>query len=136
MFETPTTPISPSLDDPMNQKCAADILSPNVAKRGGVIKKGAVTEGGKTEVISSEPVNMQMLHDGVFVVPDKPSASSSRAVSAIRAGQTRSDSEASSIHMEVDETSACTEKGGNTDIDSGIENMEVTPPVYVKPFVM
>lgn len=117
----------------MNQKC--DILSPNVAKR-GVVKKGAVTEGGKTEVISSEPVNMQVLHDGVFVVPDKPSASSSRAISAIRAGQTRSDSEASSIHMEVDETSACTEKGGNTDIDSGIENMEVTPPVYVKLLVV
>ncbi|GLV34489.1 Ubiquitination factor E4B [Carabus blaptoides fortunei] len=126
VFETPTTPISPSLDDPMNQKCS-DIFNPNVTKR-GVSNKGAVsvTEDGKIEVIGSESAgNIQVLHDGVFVMPDKPSASSSRAVSAIRAGQTRSDSEASSIHMEVDETSVCTEKGANTDIDSGIENMEV-----------
>lgn len=75
---------------------------------------------GKTE----QYVGMEQ--DGVFVVPEKPSAtpSGSRAVSVVRVSQTRSDSEASS-HMEVDEPSGCTEKGGNTDIDSGIENMEV-----------
>lgn len=39
----------------------------------------------------------------------------------------RSDSETSSIHMEVDEVSGCADKvAGNTDIDSGFENMEVS----------
>lgn len=72
----------------------------------------------------------------IFIAPEKPDssgASSSKAVNQIR-GQTRSDSEASSIHMEVDETSQCTEKGGNTDIDSGIENMEVKKVCIVQFF--
>lgn len=67
-----------------------------------------------------------MIQECSFIVPEKPEsscASSSRVANVIRV-QTRSDSEASS-HMEVDETSQCTEKG-NTDIDSGIENMEVS----------
>lgn len=65
--------------------------------------------------------------ENVFQVPSKPIdinvPSSSKPREHPRAPQ-RSDSETSSIHMEVDEVSA--EKiGGNTDIDSGIENMEV-----------
>lgn len=64
-------------------------------------------------------------YECTFQVPSKPidinvPSSSKRAT---RPPQ-RSDSETSSTHMEVDEVSA--EKlGGNTDIDSGIENMEV-----------
>lgn len=44
-----------------------------------------------------------------------------------RASMQRSDSETSSVHMETDENTGTTDKGnnGNTDIDSGIENMEV-----------
>lgn len=110
----------------MGQKCP-DILSPNLTKK--PIKSGDCNNGdiksqtGQSEVC--EP--MHLVQDGVFVVPEKPGAapSSSRAVINIRAGQTRSDSEASSIQMEVDENNSCNEKGGNTDIDSGIENMEV-----------
>lgn len=64
-------------------------------------------------------------YENTFQVPSKPIdinvPSSSKRAS--RPPQ-RSDSETSSTHMEVDEVSA--EKlGGNTDIDSGIENMEV-----------
>ncbi|XP_044253730.1 ubiquitin conjugation factor E4 B [Tribolium madens] len=63
--------------------------------------------------------------EGVFQVPSKPidmpSSSKSR-----RMPPQRSDSETSSIHMEVDEASGCADKAGaNTDIDSGFENMEV-----------
>lgn len=64
-------------------------------------------------------------YENTFQVPSKPidinaPSSSTRGP---RPPQ-RSDSETSSTHMEVDEVS--TEKlGGNTDIDSGIENMEV-----------
>lgn len=63
--------------------------------------------------------------ENTFQVPSKPiditvPSSSKRGP---RVPQ-RSDSETSSTHMEVDEVGA--EKlGGNTDIDSGIENMEV-----------
>lgn len=97
IFETPTTPITPNSDD---SKCS-DIT--NVPKK--VVKIAAVS----------------ILEEKPFVVPDSFGASSSKTS---KTGQTRSDSEASSIHMEVDEHS-CNEKGANTDIDSGIENMEV-----------
>lgn len=63
--------------------------------------------------------------EAVFQVPSKPidMPSSSRH----NRPPQRSDSETSSIHMEVDEASGCADKaGGNTDIDSGIENMEVS----------
>lgn len=66
--------------------------------------------------------------EGVFKEPSKPidiqipSSSKQRS----RAPPVRSDSETSSIHMEVDEVSGCADKmGANTDIDSGFENMEV-----------
>ncbi|KAF7278364.1 hypothetical protein GWI33_008496 [Rhynchophorus ferrugineus] len=70
----------------------------------------------------------QMEGAGVFKEPSKPidiqMPSSSKQRS--RAPPVRSDSETSSIHMEVDEASGCADKmGGNTDIDSGFENMEV-----------
>lgn len=66
--------------------------------------------------------------DGIFKEPSKPidihMPSSSKGRS--RAPPQRSDSETSSIHMEVDEVSGCADKiGANTDIDSGFENMEV-----------
>ncbi|XP_018324068.1 ubiquitin conjugation factor E4 B isoform X2 [Agrilus planipennis] len=62
--------------------------------------------------------------EGVFQIPSKPIDMPSSSKHARHLPQ-RSDSETSSIHMEVDEASGCAEKGGNTDIDSGIENMEV-----------
>ncbi|CAG9813429.1 unnamed protein product [Phaedon cochleariae] len=66
--------------------------------------------------------------EAVFKEPSKPidinMPSSSKVHS--RAPPQRSDSETSSIHMEVDEVSGCADKiGANTDIDSGFENMEV-----------
>lgn len=73
--------------------------------------------------VESANVLEQNRFDGVFQVPSKPidvPASSSRHN---RQPPQRSDSETSSIHMEVDEASGKT--AANTDIDSGIENMEV-----------
>ncbi|CAH1129076.1 unnamed protein product [Ceutorhynchus assimilis] len=66
--------------------------------------------------------------EGVFKEPSKPidiqMPSSSKQRS--RAPPVRSDSETSSIHMEVDEASGSADKiSANTDIDSGFENMEV-----------
>ncbi|EFA08149.1 ubiquitin conjugation factor E4 B [Tribolium castaneum] len=73
----------------------------------------------------SPPTTPEKDFEGVFQVPSKPidmpSGSKSR-----RPPPQRSDSETSSIHMEVDEASGCADKAGaNTDIDSGFENMEV-----------
>ncbi|XP_017783423.1 PREDICTED: ubiquitin conjugation factor E4 B isoform X1 [Nicrophorus vespilloides] len=79
------------------------------------------------------PMNVEMKEDitrkyeNVFQVPSKPIdigvACGSRT--RTRPPPQRSDSETSSIHMEVDEVSGEKVGGGNTDIDSGIENMEV-----------
>ncbi|KAJ8943288.1 hypothetical protein NQ318_017306 [Aromia moschata] len=67
--------------------------------------------------------------EGIFKEPSKPidiNMPSSSSKARARAPPQRSDSETSSIHMEVDEASGCADKiGGNTDIDSGFENMEV-----------
>lgn len=64
-----------------------------------------------------------------FLVPSKPidiDGTKSSMRHKPRPPQ-RSDSETSSIHMEVDEVIGCADKTtGNTDIDSGIENMEVS----------
>ncbi|KAF5288784.1 hypothetical protein FQA39_LY15275 [Lamprigera yunnana] len=62
-----------------------------------------------------------------FQIPSKPiDMPSGSAVREYRHNPPqRSDSETSSIHMEVDEVGGCTDKTANTDIDSGIENMEV-----------
>lgn len=126
VFDTPTTPITPGSDD---SKCS-DIS--NSSKK--VTKKSIVSINEGDFKPSNSRSDVNLVQECVFVVPDKPEtsgASSSRMINVIRSGQTRSDSEASSIHMEVDETSQCTEKGGNTDIDSGIENMEVRIKIYV-----
>lgn len=65
--------------------------------------------------------------EGIFQVPSKPIDINMPSSSRHNRPPQRSDSETSSIHMEVDEVSGLTEKaGGNTDIDSGIENMEVS----------
>lgn len=64
--------------------------------------------------------------EAVFQVPSKPIDVPSSSKHNRQPPQ-RSDSETSSIHMEVDEASGTAEKtAGNTDIDSGIENMEVS----------
>lgn len=97
-FETPTTPI--------DEKC------PNVE-----------SANSSPQVLDKPEQNR---FEGVFQVPSKPIdvPSSSRHN---RQPPQRSDSETSSIHMEVDEVSGTAEKtAGNTDIDSGIENMEVS----------
>ncbi|KAK5641761.1 hypothetical protein RI129_010308 [Pyrocoelia pectoralis] len=62
-----------------------------------------------------------------FQMPTKPidMPSSSTVREYRRHPPQRSDSETSSIHMEVDEAGGCADKTANTDIDSGIENMEV-----------
>lgn len=71
----------------------------------------------------SKEVNLEQ---GVFQVPSKPIDMPSSSKARSRAPPQRSDSETSSIHMEVDEASVCADKTGvNTDIDSGFENMEV-----------
>lgn len=69
-----------------------------------------------------------------FQVPSKPidMPSSSKAREYHRSAPQRSDSETSSIHMEVDEASGCADKTANTDIDSGIENMEVIIYTFYK----
>lgn len=84
-------------------------------------------------VIEKEKEKPQV--DGIFKEPSKPidiqipSSSKQRS----RAPPVRSDSETSSIHMEVDEVSGCVDKiGGNTDIDSGFENMEVDDSEMLK----
>lgn len=65
--------------------------------------------------------------EGVFQVPSKPIDINLPSSSRHNRPPQRSDSETSSIHMEVDEASGYGDKiGGNTDIDSGIENMEVS----------
>ncbi|KAJ8974715.1 hypothetical protein NQ317_000381 [Molorchus minor] len=65
--------------------------------------------------------------EGTFKEPSKPI--DINMPSSSKAPPQRSDSETSSIHMEVDETSGCADKfAGNTDIDSGFENMEVDEP--------
>lgn len=77
-------------------------------------------------VLDNNKSDGQPKFEGVFQVPSKPidMPSSSRHN---RQPPQRSDSETSSIHMEVDEASGTAEKtAGNTDIDSGIENMEVS----------
>lgn len=68
--------------------------------------------------------------EGVFKEPTKPidinMPSSSKGRERRPPPPQRSDSENSSTHMEVDEVGSCNDKtGGNTDIDSGFENMEV-----------
>lgn len=66
-------------------------------------------------------------YEGVFQVPSKPIDINLPSSSRHNRPPQRSDSETSSIHMEVDEASGCADKAGaNTDIDSGIENMEVS----------
>ncbi|KAL1494534.1 hypothetical protein ABEB36_010117 [Hypothenemus hampei] len=76
-------------------------------------------------VIDKEP----SVSEGVFKEPSKPIDIQMPSSSKQRCRAppvVRSDSETSSIHMEVDEASGCADKiGANTDIDSGFENMEV-----------
>ncbi|KAJ8932415.1 hypothetical protein NQ314_014672 [Rhamnusium bicolor] len=98
------------------------------------IEEGCITDSNKsvTENSDVKDVNYeqeQSKSEGVFKEPSKPidinMPSSSKTRS--RAPPQRSDSETSSIHMEVDEVSGGADKiGANTDIDSGFENMEVS----------
>lgn len=107
-FETPTTPIE--------EKC------PNVE-----------SANSSPQILDKPEQNR---FEGVFQVPSKPidMPSSSRHN---RQPPQRSDSETSSIHMEVDETNGGAEKtAANTDIDSGIENMEVSSLIFVAFFVI
>lgn len=98
-FETPTTPI--------DEKC------PNVE-----------SANSSPPVVLEKPEQNRI--DGIFQVPSKPIDVPSCSKHNRQPPQ-RSDSETSSIHMEVDEVSGTAEKtAGNTDIDSGIENMEVS----------
>jgi hypothetical protein len=114
----PITPISQSPigtsqtqsppSTPIDDKCFAE-----VNKRANDDDKEATYEQAKC--------------DGVFQVPSKPIDMPSSSKNRTRAPPQRSDSETSSIHMEVDEVSGCADKAGaNTDIDSGFENMEVS----------
>ncbi|CAG9857038.1 unnamed protein product [Phyllotreta striolata] len=75
-----------------------------------------------------EPLEPEKRIGDVFKEPSKPidihTPSSSKARS--RAPPQRSDSETSSVHMEVDDNLSGADKiSANTDIDSGFENMEV-----------
>ncbi|XP_066259795.1 ubiquitin conjugation factor E4 B [Euwallacea similis] len=90
----------------------------------GIEKSSSKSEINAMPVVEKEKAESH----GVFKEPSKPidiqlpSSSKQRS----RAPPVRSDSETSSIHMEVDEASGCADKlGANTDIDSGFENMEV-----------
>lgn len=108
MFDVPKTSIE--------EKCA-DVLNDDEK-----LEAKPLEEGEKSE--SSEDQKF----DNVFQIPSKPIDISVPSSSKHRSRQPpqRSDSETSSIHMEVDEVSGCIDKAGaNTDIDSGIENMEV-----------
>lgn len=75
-------------------------------------KQQPMEQGHTFQVPASKPIDINV-----------PGSSKMRT----RASMQRSDSETSSVHMETDENTGATDKGnnGNTDIDSGIENMEV-----------
>lgn len=109
LFDTPKTPIE--------DKCV-DVLNNSENK----LEARPIEQAEKKE--NYEEQNF----DNVFQIPSKPIDISVPSSSKHRSRQPpqRSDSETSSIHMEVDEVSGCIDKAGaNTDIDSGIENMEV-----------
>ncbi|KRT81780.1 hypothetical protein AMK59_5523 [Oryctes borbonicus] len=111
LFDTPKTPI----DD----KCTADVLNNSNNK----LENKPLEQAEKKENYDEQKF------DNVFQIPSKPIDINVPSSSKHRSRQPpqRSDSETSSIHMEVDEASGCIDKAGgaNTDIDSGIENMEV-----------
>ncbi|KAJ8923221.1 hypothetical protein NQ315_001776, partial [Exocentrus adspersus] len=116
----PVTPISQSPIINRNQS------PPTFDIQTSPTEEKSFSDIGKPQIDNVEG-NLQK-PDGVFKEPSKPidinmpSSSKSRS----RAPPQRSDSETSSIHMEVDEVSGCADKvGANTDIDSGFENMEV-----------
>lgn len=106
--ETPVTPGSDASDQATVSKTA---------------KRSDVSESDGDTMPSSSKVETSAA-EGAFAVPDRPMESMS-VMSVANVTQTRSDSDASSVQMEVDELS-CAEKTVNTDIDSGIENMEVS----------
>lgn len=66
--------------------------------------------------------------DGAFQIPSKPIDVPCSTRQRSRPPPQRSDSDTSSTHMEVDECVESIDKigGGNTDIDSGFENMEAS----------
>lgn len=125
----PVTPISQSPGVNRNQ-------SPlTFETQGTPTEEKCFSEMGKSHIDNSEPIEQERpKSDGIFKEPSKPidihMPSSSKGRS--RAPPQRSDSETSSIHMEVDEVSGCADKvGANTDIDSGFENMEVRIALYI-----
>ncbi|CAG9829014.1 unnamed protein product [Diabrotica balteata] len=86
------------------------------------------TDDAKPEPLQENKASDLAKKADVFKEPSKPidinmpSSSKGRT----RAPPQRSDSETSSIHMEVDDISVSADKiSANTDIDSGFENMEV-----------
>ncbi|KAK9693335.1 Ubiquitin elongating factor core [Popillia japonica] len=127
----PTTPISQSPNNavrtesplfdipktPLDEKCP-DVLNNSNNK----LETKPLEETEKKDNYDEQKF------DNVFQIPSKPIDINVPSSSKHRSRQPpqRSDSETSSIHMEVDEVSGCMDKAGaNTDIDSGIENMEV-----------
>lgn len=118
----PTTPVSQS---PINNSIRAQSPLQFEAAPKTPIDEKSEDDLKKDTVIDTKEQFDEKKFENTFQVPSKPIdinvPSSSKCTP--RPPQ-RSDSETSSTHMEVDEVSA--EKlGGNTDIDSGIENMEV-----------
>ncbi|KAI4456816.1 ubiquitination factor e4 [Holotrichia oblita] len=109
LFDTPKTPL--------DEKCP-DVLNNSNNK----LETKPLEEPEKKDNYDDQKF------DNVFQIPSKPIDINVPSSSKHRSRQPpqRSDSETSSIHMEVDEVSGCMDKAGaNTDIDSGIENMEV-----------
>lgn len=83
-------------------------------------------EQSVTDDLVTDKAGLRDRPEGVFQVPSKPIDINLPSSSQHNRPPQRSDSETSSIHMEVDEASGYGDKAGaNTDIDSGIENMEV-----------
>lgn len=114
----PVTPYSQSPTIP-NQRQSPPIFESQIETPEGksTADKGEPPEAGQTQDISTE---------GVFKEPSKPIDINRPSSSRSRAPPQRSDSETSSTHMEVDDASGSVDKQtGNTDIDSGFENMEV-----------
>ncbi|XP_048520078.1 ubiquitin conjugation factor E4 B isoform X3 [Dendroctonus ponderosae] len=112
---------SPPIFDSQGNSLDNKFFSPGAVAAQGLKKDNSLGALGSDLKVRTDS-------EGVFKEPSKPidiqlpSSSKQRT----RAPPVRSDSETSSIHMEVDEVSGCADKlAGNTDIDSGFENMEV-----------
>lgn len=113
----PVTPFSQS------PNIASQSQSPPIFESQTASLEGKST-ADKGENESEQPIEANK--EGVFKEPSKPIDITRPSSSRSRAPPQRSDSETSSTHMEVDDASGSVDKQtGNTDIDSGIENMEV-----------